>query len=222
MECVEHFCRENRKHPFKGQLDPASGRQDDQTERDDLEKGDDEKGFYRSGACDVRLFQMNLRNPAGEVECVRQADESIDDGKVQRLRGVGGKAPRQQHQHENRNTIGRQRNGVIAKPSVAERDVAVLVVHFETVDFPKEKEGEQKMGELVREFHQPLQVAAHSGDQEQRQEREKSDGQPSVQRKPAGRNFQRPSLRQDSHGQCVQYDKKDANQHVARHLQALA
>ena len=83
-------------------------------------------------------MEPDLTGPAADVEGVGQANQDVDDIKVNIM--VRREPPRQQGERKQRDAIGRQGDGHIAEPSVAEGHVTVLVVDIETMDLAEEED----------------------------------------------------------------------------------
>ena len=122
-------------------------------------------------------MKPGLPEPAADMEGIGETDENVNGCKIDRNCSAGGESPRKQGQSEERHTVRGQRYCVIAEPTVAVRHVAVLTVHLEPVDLPEEKDGEYKVGELMRELHQPEEVVPQAGNQEHCEERYETDSQ---------------------------------------------
>jgi len=149
------------------------------------------------------------------MEGIGEPDQHVDDGQEEPL--AGREPPGQQDQGEKGNTIRGEGDGDVAEPSVAEGYVAVFVVHVEAVDFPEEKDGEDQMGEFVREFHQPSHVVPHAGEQEKDEERAEANEKGIVEPDPAERCGLHPDgSDQHADGQQDKGGEKDAVQHVDR------
>ena len=204
------------EHPLDRQHHAAGRGQGHQAEVDDLEQDDAKDGFDDARADDVRLGEADLFRPATDVKGIGEADQGVDDHQVDVGMRPRRKAPREQRQGENGDAVGRQRDGVVAEPATAVGDVTVRIVHFEAVDLPAEKDGEQQMRELVRELHQPPDIGPHARDQEQGEESDEPDQQIPVEHQSAVRNgLPFHSLDQDADGDDKQGRKDKAGEDVA-------
>lgn len=149
-----------------------------------MEGGDAQEGFHDSRAGDVRLVEPGLPNPAAHVEGIGEADQDVDGGQEERSGSPGRETPRKEGQRKDGDAVRRQGDGMIAEPAATEGDMAVLLVHVEPMDLPAEKNGEEKVGELVGERHHPADVPPDAGDDETHEERDETDTQVSMQPNP--------------------------------------
>ena len=166
-------------------------------------------------------MEPDLACPAADVEGEGEPDKDIDCGEENNV--TCREPPRKKGQCKERNAVGRQGNGRVAEPSAAEGNMAVLVVHVEPVYLPEEKDGEDQMGEFVRERHHPTGVVPRAGKQVQEEEGDKADAQVTVELHPGGRDgFQSYGSRKDSNGkkhECGQQDAVDDMEHLSEGLQ---
>lgn len=161
-------------------------------------------------------MKPDLADPAADVEGVGQANQDVDDIKVSIV--VRGEPPRQQGERKQRDAIGRQGNGHIAEPSVAEGHVAVLVVNVETMDLAEEEDGEYQVRELVREHHQPSHILSQPGNEKHEEKGDKAHGQITMEPESLPRKIHLEGLDQDTDGKHDETGQQDAVQHKGGRL----
>lgn len=144
---------EIHEDPLNGQHHSAGRGKRYQAEVDNLEQSDAQNRLDNTRAYNVRLGQADLFNPAADVEGVSEANQCVNSHKVDIGMSACSKPPRKQRQSEDGNAVGRQGDGMIAKPTTAIGDITVGVVNLETVYLSEEQDCEQKVRELMREFH---------------------------------------------------------------------
>ncbi len=178
--------RDNRRgeiheHSLNGQYHSAGRGKRNQAEVDNLEQGDAKNRLDNTRADDVRLGQSDLLNPAADVESVSEANQSVNSHKVNVGMSASSKPPREQCQGKDGDAVGRQGDGMIAKPTTAIGNIAVSVVNLEAVYLSEEQDCEQKVRELMCELHQPAHIGTDARDEEQGKEGNKSNQQVPMQ-----------------------------------------
>ena len=211
--------RELPEYPFKGQLNPAGGRQNNHADVDDLEDGDEKQGTNRTGTGDIRLMKPDLPCPATDMEGKGHSDEEVDGGEEHGV--TGRKPPREQDQRENGDAVGGQGDGHVAEPAVAEIDMAVLVVDVEPVYLPEEEASEDQVCEFVGEGHHPAGVVPHARNQIEDEERGESYGKISVEFDPSNRyGLELDSPYENAYGQQEGRSQKNGIQN-AEHVSGV-
>ena len=172
---------EIHEHPLNGQHHPAGRCKRYQAEVDNLEQGDAENRLDNTRADDVRLGQTDLLNPAANVESVSEANQCVNSHKVYVGMSASSKPPREQRQGKDGDAVGRQGDGMIAKPTAAIGNIAIGVINLETVYLSEEQDCEQKVRELMRELHQPAHIGTDTRDEKQGEEGDESNQQVPMQ-----------------------------------------
>ena len=162
-------------------------------------------------------MKPRLLDPAAYVKSVKEADKEVDGSQIVGITGC--KPPWEEGQRKQRHTVGGQGDGDVPIPASAVGDVAVLGVHFETVDLAEEQQGEDQVCELVGERHHPAGIVADAWNEKQNEECREAVDEVQVQPKPSGAGIQPDRLNQHGNGDDKKCRQDDAGQYVAHRSQ---
>lgn len=132
-----------------------------------MHKSDEGSGTRESTSFYIRLGGSGLLDERMHMKRITEGNQHI---KYNHIVAVAGKPEREQHKCIYGDTVRRQSNRHVSDRASLIIDIALSLPHHEFTDLGKEKHSHKGVGQFVREFHKPVQVVLHSGNEHRNEE----------------------------------------------------